>query len=47
MSAKNATTGCVDPDLKIKGAKGVRIIDGSIFVSLMNGALINIYSRYS
>jgi choline dehydrogenase-like flavoprotein len=35
MSAKDATTGCVDPELEIKGAIGVRIIGGSIFVSLI------------
>jgi choline dehydrogenase-like flavoprotein len=32
MSAKNASTGCVDPDLKVKGTKGLRIIDGSVLV---------------
>ena len=31
MSARNAPYGVVDPDLLVKGAKGVRIIDASVF----------------
>jgi choline dehydrogenase-like flavoprotein len=33
MSAKGASYGVVDPDLKLKGVDGVRIVDSSIFVS--------------
>ncbi len=33
MSLPDADWGVVDPDLKLKGAKGVRIVDASIFVS--------------
>jgi len=31
MSPKGATWGVVDPDLKVKGAEGLRVIDASIF----------------
>ncbi|EIN10996.1 alcohol oxidase [Punctularia strigosozonata HHB-11173 SS5] len=30
MTASNSSSGCVDPDLKVKGTKGLRIIDGSV-----------------
>ncbi|EIN11653.1 aryl-alcohol oxidase-like protein [Punctularia strigosozonata HHB-11173 SS5] len=30
MTARDAVSGCVDPDLKVKGAQGLRIIDGSV-----------------
>ncbi|EIN14580.1 aryl-alcohol oxidase precursor [Punctularia strigosozonata HHB-11173 SS5] len=30
MTPYGVATGCVDPDLKVKGAKGLRIIDGSV-----------------
>ena len=33
MSSKNSTEGVVDPELKLKGAKGLRIVDASVFVS--------------
>lgn len=33
MSPYNATWGVVDPDLKVKGVKGLRIVDASVFVS--------------
>lgn len=32
MSAKNATNGVVDPDLRVKGLSGLRIVDASILV---------------
>lgn len=34
MSPLGASWGVVDPDLKVKGAKGLRIVDASIFVSV-------------
>ncbi len=36
MSPVNADWGVVDPDLKLKGAKGVRIVDASVFVGPSN-----------
>lgn len=33
MSPKNAKHGVVDPELRLKGASGLRIIDSSVFVS--------------
>lgn len=33
MSAEDANFGVVDPDLRVKGIAGLRIIDSSIFVS--------------
>lgn len=36
MSPKNANFGVVDPDLKVKGAEGLRIVDASIMVRLIS-----------
>ena len=37
MSPKGANFGVVDPDLTVKGVKGLRIIDASVFVSIYFG----------
>ena len=34
MSPRNAQFGVVDPDLKVKGAQGLRVIDASVMVRL-------------
>jgi choline dehydrogenase-like flavoprotein len=34
MSPKGADYGVVDPDLKVKGIRGLRIVDASVMVSL-------------
>jgi hypothetical protein len=36
MSPKGASYGVVDPDLKVKGMKGLRIVDASVFVSIID-----------
>jgi choline dehydrogenase len=33
MSSKTSKRGVVDPELKLKGATGLRIVDASVFVS--------------
>jgi choline dehydrogenase-like flavoprotein len=35
MAAKDANVGVVNPDLTLKGADGLRIVDASIFVSFL------------
>jgi len=35
MSPKGAKWGVVDPDLKVKGVEGLRVIDASILVSAL------------
>jgi choline dehydrogenase-like flavoprotein len=39
MSPKGAHWGVVDPDLKVKGVEGLRIVDGSVLVSIIRVGL--------
>jgi choline dehydrogenase-like flavoprotein len=43
MSPVGAKWGVVDPDLKVKGAHGIRVVDGSVWVSthLIVGRALN------
>jgi len=45
MSPVGAKWGVVDPDLKVKGAHGIRVVDGSVWVSthlIVGRALVNL-----
>jgi choline dehydrogenase-like flavoprotein len=33
MSPRGASWGVVDPDFRVKGTKGLRVVDGSVIVS--------------
>ena len=49
MSPKCAHWGVVDPDLKVKGVEGLRIVDGSVLVSItirVETAYLMLYSRF-
>lgn len=41
MSPEGADWGVVDPDLKLKGANGVRIVDASVLVGSFFGCLVD------
>lgn len=42
MTTKDAGYGVVNPDLKVKGAVGLRVVDASIFVSILVFITMNI-----
>jgi choline dehydrogenase-like flavoprotein len=52
MSPKGAHWGVVDPDLKVKGVEGLRIVDGSVLVSWspsfirVGSVYLMLYSRF-
>jgi len=42
MSSRTSNGGVVDPDLRVKGTYGLRVIDASIFVSILYGFNIKV-----
>jgi choline dehydrogenase-like flavoprotein len=46
MSPKGAHWGVVDPDLKVKGVEGLRIVDGSVLVSWLPSIIIRVWGVY-
>lgn len=47
MSPRGADYGVVDPDLKVKGVRGLRIIDASVLVGLTSGVDPNNDAKFS
>lgn len=46
MSPFNATWGVVDPDLRVKGVRGLRIVDASVMVSKGISSLAILYGLF-